>query len=106
MFLSRLPDWLVVCFRVALLGEIYQEIRAIAVGCDEKGMVLIRYYLEHEPTDFDRESAEVVATNVDAASSEASISKIDVECLYVSGPLRDLPSLSGFVYARREFNYG
>lgn len=104
MFLNRLPDWLVVCFRVALLGEIYQEIRAIAVGYDEKGRVLIRYYLERDPTDLDWESVEVVATNVDAASSEVGISRIDVECLYVSGPLRGLPSLGGFVYARREFN--
>ncbi|OCK47288.1 colicin [Stenotrophomonas maltophilia] len=103
MFLTRLPDWLVVCFRVALLGEIYREIRAIAIGYNEKGELLIRYYLDREPTDFDRESVEVVATNVDAANSAGVISRIDVECLYVSGFQRDLPPLSGFVYARREF---
>lgn len=102
MFINNLPDWLVACFRVALLGEIYPNIRAIAIGYSENGELLIRYYLDREPTDFDRESAEVVATNLETTITEVRLSKVDIECLYTLDLQRDLPPLSGFVYARRE----
>lgn len=102
IFMADLPDWLVACFRVALLGEIYKNIRAIAVGYNESGELLIRYYLDREPTDCDRESAEVVATNLEATITEVRLSKIDIECLYTLDFQKNLPPLSGFVYARRE----
>lgn len=102
MFVTNLPDWLVACFRIALLGEIYQNIRAIAVGYSESGELLIRYYLDREPTDFDRESAEIVITNLESTITEVRLSKIDVECIYTSDLQRDLHPLSGFIYARRE----
>ena len=98
-----LPDWVVSCFRVALLGEIYPSIRAVAVKYEISGELLIRYYLDREPSDFDRESIEVVATNFDATSPQNSLHKIDVECVFYDGPANRMDALDGFVYARREY---
>ena len=56
-------------FRVArLLGEIYPAIRAIAAEFVGKTL-LISCYLEREPTDFDFESIEVLATNISTSTS-------------------------------------
>lgn len=105
LFASQLPDWLVACFRIALLGEVYPHIRAIAVEYNENGSVLIRYYLDREPTDFDLESLEVVATNLDAMGrKKQAINRIDIECSYAKGSGRELEPLSGFIYFRREYS--
>jgi hypothetical protein len=105
IFSAQLPDWLVACFRVALLGEIYPNIRAIAVGYNENGLVLIRYYLDRRPTDYDLESLEVVATNLDAmGGKKCAINEIDIECVCAEGPKREFEPLSGFIYSRREYS--
>lgn len=105
MFTAKLPDWLIACFRIALLGEIYPNIRAIAVGYHEDGLVLIRYYLDRQPIDYDFESIEVVATNLDAlGGGKQVINKIDVQCVYADGYKRELEALSGFIYSRREYS--
>nr|WP_314494213.1 colicin [uncultured Pseudomonas sp.] len=104
MFEKNLPDWLVACFRIALLGEIYSNIRAIAVGYHNGGSVLIRYYLDRQPTDFDLESLEVVATNLDAlGGKKKKIEKIDIQCVFSKEAKKDLDPISGFVYSRREY---
>jgi len=104
MFEKDLPDWLVACFRIALLGEIYSNIRAIAVGYHSGGSVLIRYYVDRQPTDFDLESLEVVATNLDAlGGKKQKIEKIDIQCLCSKEAKKDLDPISGFVYSRREY---
>lgn len=100
---NKLPDWLISHFRVALIGEIYPQIRAIAVKYDEKKHLLLRYYLDREPTDFDRESIEVVATNLDATAPIDSITRLDVECCHADCLGKDLDPLSGFIYSRREY---
>lgn len=100
---DRLPAWLVDCFRAALLGEIYPAIRAIAVGYDGEGSVLLRYHLDREPTEFDRESIEIVAANFDAmCAGQFAITRLDVECIYTDAAPRDIDALTGFVYSRRE----
>ncbi|UJJ30132.1 MULTISPECIES: colicin [Pseudomonadaceae] len=104
LFAMQLPDWLVACFRIALLGEVYPDIRAIAVGYNDRGFVLIRYYIDREPTDFDFESLEVVATNLDALGGKGQpVNKIDIQCVRALGAKRDLEPLSGFIYSRREY---
>lgn len=103
LFATKLPDWLVACFRIALLGEIYSNIRAIAVGYHDSGFVLIRYYIDRQPAAFDLESLEVVATNLDALGGKGqAINKIDIQCVHAEGAKRDLDPISGFVYSRRE----
>lgn len=104
LFTPQLPDWLIACFRIALLGEIYSNIRAIAVGYHESGFVSIRYYLDRQPIGYDFESIEVVATNLDALGGKEVINKIDVQCVYADGFQGELEALSGFIYARREYH--
>ena len=104
-FAKNLPDWLAACFRTALLGEIYPNIKAIAVGYNESGSVLIRYYLDREPTEFDLESIEVVATNFDSmGGKQHPIYRIDTQCVHSDATKRDLEPFSGFVYSRREYS--
>ncbi|MBB3523958.1 colicin [Rhizobium redzepovicii] len=101
--MNKLPNWLVLNIWRNLLGEIYPAIRAIAVEFDEKAL-LIRYYLEREPTEFDIESAEVLSTNVFASAGPELIERIDTECSYATRLFKDLDALSGFVYCRREYD--
>jgi len=103
LFAAKLPHWLIARFRIALLGEIYPNIRAIAVGYHEGGFVLIRYYLDRQPIDYDFESIDVVATNLDALGGGQDINKIDVQCVYADGYKREFEALSGFIYSRREY---
>ena len=85
--------------RIALLGEIYSHIIAIAIKYDDQSL-LIRYYLDRNPIDFDYESIEVVATNLDATSKNL-FTKLDVECVFYSGQLNMMDSLDGFFYVKR-----
>ncbi len=102
-FVAQLPDWLVACLRIALLGEIYENIRAIAIGYKEDGDLLIQYYLDRDPCDYDWESAEIVSTNLDALGGKPhKLRKIEINCIHSTSPIGTLDALSGFVYARRE----
>ena len=74
--MKAIPDWLILCVWRALIGEIYPAIRAVAISISEKNSLVIRYYLEREPVDFDYESLEVVATNVTALIGAHSIPHI------------------------------
>ena len=78
--MKALPDWLVLCVWRALIGEIYPAIRAIAISLSDDRKLLIRYYLDRPPTDFDWESLEVVATNISASIGQEKISHIDLDC--------------------------
>ncbi len=101
--LNHLPDWLVACFRIALLGEIYRDIRAIAIGYDGDKTVLIRYYLDREPTDFDFNNIEIVAMNFDALGGKnKDIRTINLECIFSKSAMGNLDQLTGFLYSRRE----
>jgi len=101
---NKLQDWIVSCFRVALLGEIYPSIRSIAVRYKNNKDLIIRYYLDREPTDFDYESIEVVATNLDSTSPSGLVKKLETECVFSDKEINSLDALDGFVYARREYD--
>lgn len=98
------PDWILLAMWRALLGEIYPSIRAIAVKFDEKGCLLIRYYLDRQPMELDKESLEVVATNVSASVGPNLIERIELECQFTSVSFGALEALDGFVYCRREYD--
>jgi hypothetical protein len=99
---NNIPDWLRVCFSRILLGEIYPEIRAIAVKYDEQDKdLLIRYYLDREPTEDDFESISIVATEIEAAFGN-SLKKCETQCIYSNKPIGRLDHLDGWVYARKE----
>lgn len=102
--MKALPDWLVLCVWRALIGEIYPAIRAIAISLSDDGVLLIRYYLDRSPTDFDWESLEVVATNISASIGQEKISHVDLDCKFVLGSIGRLECLDGFIYCRREYD--
>jgi hypothetical protein len=96
-------DELLGCASRALLGEIYPGIRAIGLRVDQGMRVTLVYFLDHEPTDFDAESIETVATNLSAMTTESELNSIDVKCMLFSDKLSNLPVEYQFVYARREY---
>lgn len=102
--MKKIPDWLILCVWRALLGEIYPEVRAIAVSISQDACLTIRYYLDREPQDYDWESLEVVATNISSSVSAEKIFRICIECLPSESPIGSLESLDGFIYCRREYD--
>ena len=99
----RIPDWLRCSLQLALLGEIYPAIRAIAVGFSQDRALTLRMYLDREPNEDDYENLSVVVTNVLADnSSNDEITDVKEECVYSDAPFSTLDPLDGFVYARSE----
>jgi len=101
----NLPEWLVLWVWQALIGEIYPEIRAIALRYDADKNLLIRYYFDRDPTEDDLESIECVITNIFAhTSSDEEIKNIKEEAVFSNERMADLDVLDGLVYARREYS--
>lgn len=65
--------------------------------------LLLRYYLDREPTEFGNESIEIVATNLETTTPFEQLKKMDVDCVFFDGPGNQMDSLDGFFYARREY---
>lgn len=100
---NNLPGWLNACLRTALLGEIYPNIRAIAVRYD-LAYITLRFYLDREVTEFDNESIDTVAFNLSCSVGSNFSGKMNVECEFTHEPLSNLDSLNEFVYVRREYD--
>lgn len=101
----NLPGWLVFWVWQALIGEIYPEVRAIALRYDADKNLLIRYYLEREPTDDDFENIECVITNILAhTSSNEDIKSVKEEAIFSNEKMKDLDVLDSLVYARKEYS--
>lgn len=102
---EQIPDWLCNYLRIAFLGEIYSNIRAIAIACNNKeDEITIRYYLDRNPCDYDYENLEVVATNLDALLP-TQLKKLDIECIHWKDEsLKNTDPLSGFFYTRKEYD--
>ena len=99
----KLPEWLVIWVWQSLLGEIYPEIRAIALRYDTEKNLLIRYYFDREPTEDDIENIEIVVTNILAhTSSNNEIVSLQEEAIFSNENFSDLDILDGLVYARKE----
>jgi hypothetical protein len=87
----------------ALLGEVYPNIRAIAASFSENKELLVRYYLDRAPVEFDYESLGDVMGNVlSNTSSNEEIRSVKEECVYSTLPIGELDALDGIVFARRE----
>lgn len=100
-----LPSWLHRWICAALIGEIYPEIRAIAIKFSEEHELLIRYYLDREPTEDDYDSVDMLISEVLAHTSNASeITYQKGECIFSKEHMRKLDYLDGFIYARREYS--
>lgn len=103
---SKIPSWLYHDFwSVLSAGEIYPQMRAIAVSFDENvGRVLARFYFDREPTEFDSEAADVILSLLASKYGESSnVVRIDEECVFSPALIKDLDALDGFVFTRREY---
>jgi hypothetical protein len=100
---KKLENWLLLEVWRCFLAEIYPSIRAVAISFDEDKRLLIRCYLDREPTEFDFDSLEDVAGSVSSGSPDKLIKKVDLEIEYSTKLFKDLDSLDGFVYMRREW---
>ncbi|MEO1568236.1 MAG: colicin [Pseudomonadota bacterium] len=103
---SKIPSWLYHDFwSVLFAGEVYPQMRAIAVSFDENvGRVLARFYFDREPTEFDCEAVDIILSLLAAKyGGKSNVRKIDEECVYSNSLIKDLDSLDGFVFTRREY---
>jgi len=101
----NLPDWLILYFNRVLLGEIYPKLRAVALQYSSGSRyLLIRYYLDRKPTDFDYESISVVEATFGSSLGGQYYYNCDLECVYSTDPMGKLDCLDGFIYARREYD--
>lgn len=101
--MKKIPDWLYIWIVKALLGEIYPSIRAIAVGFNAERTLILRYYLDREVEESDRESIDDVIANILAnTSSNDEIKNVVDEVFFHLRSFKDLEPLDGFVYLRKE----
>jgi hypothetical protein len=83
----------------ALWGEVYPAIRAIAVDFSENHIHL-RYYLDREPNQGDKEGISCVMCEVMADFTTHLFGT--EECIFSLEYMRDLEPLKGFAYVRKE----
>lgn len=83
----------------ALLGMIYPEIRAIAVGFEETKKLTLIYYLDREPNKDDFDNLSDVTGEVLA---DIDFSEVIEKCIYTTESISKLNSLESWVYIRKE----
>jgi hypothetical protein len=82
----------------AILGEIYAEIRAIAVGFDSKKLTII-CYLDRMPIEDDYENLSNISGQILA---DIDFETVEEKCVFSKDLLSELDSLDSFIYARKE----
>lgn len=83
----------------SLLGMIYPEIRAIAVGFEGIEKLTVIYYLDREPNEIDYENISCVTGEVCA---DIDFKKTEELCILSKEPISKLKNLNAWVYARKE----
>jgi len=83
----------------ALLGMIYSEIRAIAIGFESRQKLIVVYYLDREPNEDDYENISDVTTEVLA---DIDFSEVEEKCIFSKDALLKLDNLDSWVYKRKE----
>jgi hypothetical protein len=83
----------------ALLGMIYSEIRAIAVGFEETKKLKVIYYLDREPNDYDYENLSDVTSEV---LGDVNFSEVEEICCFSKDLIKNLDCLDSWVYVRKE----
>jgi hypothetical protein len=103
--MRKLPGRLIAEYVRVLVGKIYPEIRAI-VGqyFPEEKKLLTRCYLDREPNEDDYEMLNVVAAELISGPCSEYIAEAEVECVCSDKRFKDIETLDGFIYARREWS--
>ena len=92
-----------VALQIALLGEIYQAIRAVVFEyTPQKNEFILRYYLDRQPVEDDFESISEVMAEFIANFNYSTFENLKEECEFSELPKSKLEPLSGFVYLRKE----
>lgn len=84
----------------AILGEIYVEIRAIAIGFESKKLTII-CYLDRMPINDDYESLSNISGQILA---DIDFETVEEKCVFSNEPFSNLDRLESFIYARKESN--
>jgi hypothetical protein len=100
---NKIPEDILFAVYRSMLGEIYPAIRAIAISYNSARLLVIRYYLDRVPTDYDRDSLGCVMTEVLSDLPPDAVTDVREECMHSELPMKDLDVLDMFVYARREW---
>jgi hypothetical protein len=82
----------------ALLGKIYPSIRAIAVGFNELGNLMIKMYLDQSPNEDDYEELSDITGEILA---DIEFNNVEELCEFSESKI-DLGGLDAFVYMRKE----
>lgn len=104
MNIWKFPDNILKALIVSINGEIYPNIRAIAVQLDEDNNLLLRSYLDREPTEGDLDSLYYISDNVSDYTTDTEVASFKRECVYSMEPLNELNPLDCLLYERREYN--
>lgn len=100
--MSNLPDQICLAFQRSSLGEIYAEIRCIAVGYSNDKTLTIRYYLDRSPIEDDYECLGELMTEILSDLPADAVTSVIEECIFSREIQSNLDPLDGFLYARRE----
>ena len=84
----------------ALLGMVYSSIRGVAIGFISPETLIIKCYLDREPTDFDYENLSDIAAEV--LADFEFFNKSEEYCEFTLKPFSKLDSLNSWVYIRQE----
>jgi hypothetical protein len=94
------PDDIIVLALRAIIGEVTGAMRAIALGYSEKSAKFL-FYMEKPPTEDERENAEIIAVNFDAAHP-TKLERLDVEFVVTEEAFGKLDFLDFCIFGRSE----
>lgn len=94
------PEWLRAGMNRAMLGMIDCHVRLITAQFDEYHQkIIVRYFLDREPTENDNDDIEIMMTEV---LSGYGLYNFDYECIYSKHSSLELNQLHGAVFRRKE----
>lgn len=98
---ATLRQQLLLSAQRALWGEFSPNIRAVAIGCNDKNLHLI-YYLDNRPSEDDYESISNVAGEIISDFPSGTFVSSKEKCIKSIEPINELNALDGWVYIRKE----
>jgi hypothetical protein len=94
------PDDIIVLALRAISGEITKSMREIAFGYRGKEAKFL-FYMDTQPTELERENAEIIAVNFEAGHPE-TLHKLDIEFVVTNEPLGRFDHLDFIIFRRYE----
>jgi hypothetical protein len=96
-------EQIMLALQEAMLGEIYNNIRAIVFKYDPKNkLFILRYYLDREPIMDDYDNIGIVIAEFLAYFKYSDFDHISQECIYTDNLISQIDVMDGIVYCRKE----